>query len=210
MQNVLYFLFEKAYINITNTCTNSCKFCVRDIKDDVSGACLWLENENIRAKDVISEIEKNIDKIKIKNELVFCGYGEPLVKFKEVLEISKYVKENYPEIKIRINTNGHGNYINKKNIVPELKKYIDSISISLNAQNEELYNSISCPKFKGAYNEMLNFAKECTKSGIDTTMSVVSNYKPELYKIDLFECEKISKEINAAFKNREWIENGYN
>lgn len=209
MQNLLYFLYEKAYINITNACTNSCKFCVRDIKDDVKGATLWLKDNNVKAEDVIEQIEMNKEKISLHNELIFCGYGEPLVKFEEVKKIAEYVKKTMPSVKIRINTNGHGNFLAKRNIVPELAPLIDSISISLNAQNEEEYNKISAPKIENAYSEMLSFAKECVKSGIDTTMSIVTNYKPDEYKINLSECEKIARNIGAKFRNREWIQNGY-
>ncbi len=209
MQNLLYFLYGKAYINLTNACSNACKFCVRDIKKDVKGSNLWLENENVSAKDVIEQIEANKEKIAIENEIVFCGYGEPLTRFELVKEISQYIKKTMPDVKIRINTNGHGNFLNKKNIVPELSKLIDSISISLNAQNEEEYNKISAPKINGAYNEMINFAKECVNAGMDTTLSVVTNFKPELYNINVSECEKIAKNLGAKFRNREWIENGY-
>ncbi len=209
MQNLLYFLYEKAYINLTNACTNACRFCVRDIKNDVKGADLWLENKDVKARDVIAQIIENKEKIAVHNELIFCGYGEPLVKLEEVKEISKFVKETMPDVKIRINTNGHGNFLAKRNIVPELKNRIDSISISLNAQNEEIYNQISCPKIQNAYGEMLNFAKKCTEEGIDTTMSVVVNYKPETYKIDTKMCEDIAKKIGAKFRIREWIKNGY-
>jgi len=209
MENLLYFLYEKAYINITNACTNECKFCVRDIKDDVVGSNLWLKSDNVKAEDVIEQIEKNKDKIKIHNEIVFCGYGEPLVRFEEVKKVAKYVKENMPDVKIRINTNGHGNFLAKRNIVPELAPLIDSISISLNAQNEEEYNKISNPKIKGAYFEMLKFARECVNSNIDTTMSIVTNFEPNKYNIDIEECKKIAENIGAKFRNREWIKNGY-
>lgn len=209
MQNLLYFLYEKAYINITNKCTNSCKFCVRDIKDDVVGSNLWLDKEDVKASDVIEQIKLHQKEISIHNELIFCGYGEPLTKYREVIEIAKFVKANMPEVKIRINTNGHGNYLAKKNIVPELKPLIDSISISLNAQNEAEYNKISNPKFEGAYNEMLDFARECIKEGIDTTLSIVTGFEPDKYNIDVVECEKIAKNLGAKFRNREWIPNGY-
>lgn len=209
MQNLLYFLYEKAYINITNTCSNSCKFCVRDIKDDVVGSNLWLENNNVKANDVIEQINLNKEKISKHNELIFCGYGEPLSKFEEVKKVCEYVKNTMPEVKIRINTNGHGNFFAKRNIVPELKNLIDSISISLNAQNEEEYNKISNPKINNAYNEMLSFAHECIKADIDTTMSIVTNFEPEIYNINVSECEEITKNIGAKFRNREWIKNGY-
>ncbi len=207
--NLVYFLENKAYINITNACTNMCKFCVRDIKDDVQGANLWLCEQNVSANDVIEQIKISEQKIKEGKEIIFCGYGEPLCRHKEVLEVCKYIKKEMPEVKIRINTNGHGNFLAKRNIVPELKILIDSISISLNAQDEATYNAICAPKFAGAYGEMLDFASKCVQEKIDTTLSVVSKFEEEKYKIDVQKCEKISLEIGAKFRNREWIEQGY-
>ena len=209
MSNLVYFLGQKAYINITNACTNACKFCVRDIKDDVKGANLWLDVQNVKAYEVIQQIKNSAQKVLEGGEIVFCGYGEPLIKFEEVKKICQYVRKEMPELKIRINTNGHGNFVNKKNIVPELKGLVDNISISLNAQNEELYNKISQPKFEGAYEAMLDFARECVKCGIDTTMSVVSKFREDEYKLDIEKCEQIAHDIGAKFRNREWIKEGY-
>lgn len=209
MSNLVYFLGQKAYINITNACTNACKFCVRDIKDDVKGANLWLDVQNVKAEDVIKQIKDSAKKVLEGGEIVFCGYGEPLIKFEEVKKICQYIREQMPDLKIRINTNGHGNFVNKKNIVPELKGFIDNISISLNAQNEKLYREISQPKFEGAYEAMLDFAKECVKEGIDTTMSVVSKFEEDKYNVDIEKCEQIAHSIGAKFRNREWIKEGY-
>ncbi len=209
MSNLVYFLGQKAYINITNACTNACRFCVRDIKDDVKGANLWLDAQNVTAQDVIEQIKNSAQKVLEGGEIVWCGYGEPLIKFEEVKKICQYIKKEMPELKIRINTNGHGNFVNKKNIVPELKGLIDSISISLNAQNEKLYREISQPKFEGAYEAMLDFAKECVKEGIDTTMSVVSKFEEDKYNVDIEKCEQIAKSLGAKFRNREWIKEGY-
>ncbi len=209
MSNLVYFLGQKAYINITNACTNACRFCVRDIKDDVKGANLWLDVQNVKADDVIEQIKNSAQKVLEGGEIIFCGYGEPLIKFEEVKKICQYIRKEMPKLKIRINTNGHGNFVNKKNIVPELKELVDSISISLNAQNEDLYNRLSQPKFEGAYQAMLDFAQECTKCGIDTTMSVVSKFREDEYELDLKKCEEIAKNTGAKFRNREWIKEGY-
>lgn len=209
MSNLVYFLGQKAYINITNACTNACKFCVRDIKDDVKGANLWLDEQNISAQDVIEQIKLFAKKIKDGGEIIFCGYGEPLIKLEEVKKICEFLRTTMPEIKIRINTNGHSDFIHKRNTACELKGLIDSISISLNAQNKEIYNAISAPKFDGAYETMLTFARQCVSEGIDTTMSIVTNYKEDLYPINVDECEKIAADIGAKFRIREWIQDGY-
>ena len=206
-KNLLYFLDNKPYINITNACTNSCVFCIREQKQDVQGANLWLEKDEISTQEVISQIEQNKEKIETSSEIVFCGYGEPLIKLDEVIEVSKYLKQNFPNLKIRINTNGHANAIFKKNIVPELKGLVDYISISLNAQNEEMYNKISRPKIKNAYEEVKRFIRACVEEKIDTTASVVYNV-PD-YDIDVERCQVIAKSLGAKFRARDFIPNGY-
>ncbi len=192
---------------MTNACTNACVFCVRDQKEDVQGAKLWLEKDNTTAFDVISQIELQKNRIGESDEIVFCGYGEPLIKIDEVVEISKYLKENFPNIKIRINTNGHGNAIHKRNIAPELAPYIDFISISLNAENEEIYNKISNPKINNAYEEVKRFIRACVEEKIHTTASIVSGVPN--YPVNVERCEIIAKSLGAKFRVRDFIPNGY-
>ena len=206
-ENLLYFLDNKPYINMTNACTNACVFCLRNQKDDVQGANLWLDKDNTTALDVINQIEAKKDIISKCDEIVFCGYGEPLIKINEVIEISKYLKENYPNIKIRINTNGHANAIHKRNVAIELAPYIDSISISLNAQNEETYNKVSNPKIENAYEEVKRFIRACVEEKIKTTTTVVSNVPN--YPINVERCEVVAKSLGAKFRAREFITNGY-
>ena len=141
------------------------------------------------------------------DEVVFCGYGEPMLKFAILKDVCKYLKENYPEIKIRVNTNGHANYVFGKNIVPELKGLVDLFSVSLNGVDEEEYNELSQPKFDGAYEEVKKFIKACADSEIKVVATVVEGYKG--HHIDLENCEKIAKELGADFRAREWIPAGY-
>ena len=206
-ENLLYFLDNKPYINMTNACTNACVFCVRNQKEDVQGAKLWLDCDNTTSQDVIKQIEENKERILKNEEIVFCGYGEPLIKINEVVEISKYIKENFPNIKIRINTNGHANAIHKKNILPLLAPYVDLISISLNAQNEEVYNQISQPKIPNAYEEVKRFIRASVEEKIKTVASVVSNVPN--HPIDTQRCEVIAKSLGAKFRARDFIPNGY-
>lgn len=206
-EKLLYFLDDKPYINMTNACTNACVFCLRNQKDDVQGAKLWLDKDNITAKAVIEQIEENKEKVSKNNEIVFCGYGEPLIKINEVLEVSKYLKENFPNIKIRINTNGHANAIHKRNVASELALYIDSISVSLNAENEENYNKLSNPKIANAYEEVKRFIRACVEEKIKTTATVVSNIPN--YPLDVRRCEVVAKSLGAKFRARDFIPNGY-
>ena len=203
--NLVYFLDGNIYINLTNLCTNDCVFCIRALKDDVVGANLRLSDESVSVEDIIEQLKAM--EAKISQEIVFCGYGEPLIKLEEVKQVARYIKENYPNVKVRVNTNGQANLIHKRNIVPELVGLIDKVSVSLNAQNRELYNELAMPKFENAYESLKEFIRECVKNGIDTTATVVTGYKH--YPVDIDECKKITSELGAKFRERPWLENGY-
>ena len=204
VNNYIYELDNKIYVNLTNACTNDCIFCIRSQKDDVKGANMWLTKKP-DFDTVISQLKNKLNLI--NNGVTFCGYGEPLLNADLVIKLSKYIKENYPETYIKINTNGHANAVLKRDIIPELKNYIDEVSISQNAPNETLYNELCQPKIENAYNEMLNFAKKCVENEIMTTMTIVTNYKN--YDIDIDACKEIAHNIGANFRERPWIENGY-
>lgn len=205
-QNLVYLLGGKIYINLTNKCTNECVFCIRTLKDDVCGANLWLKNDSVTADEVIKQFQALI---KDENEIVFCGYGEPTLKLDILKEVAKFIKENYKDVKIRLNTNGHANFIYKRNIIPELAGLIDSISVSLNAPDEELYRELAQPNLacENILDEVKDFIKKSVEAGIETTASVVSGYKD--YDINVKECEKIALEAGAKFRVREWLESGY-
>ena len=203
--NLVYLLDGKVYINLTNSCTNNCVFCIRDIKDDVVGANLFLNTENVKAEDVIEQLESIQDKL--SSEIVFCGYGEPMLKLEVIKQVAKYIKKKYPNTILRINTNGHANIVYKRNILPELKGLIDKFSVSLNGENEEIYNKISQPNLDNAYEAVKDFIEEAVKEGFDTTATIVTNYKG--YDVDMPKCIEITKELGAKFRERPWIENGY-
>ena len=204
MSNTLAYLLDgKIYINLTNRCTNSCIFCLRNDKDDVCGKNMWLDSETFSAQDVINQIEQ----LPLSQEITFCGYGEPLLKLDILKKVAKYIKEKHPEIKLRINTNGHANFVYKRNICEELKGLIDTISVSLNGSTEEEYNELSQPSFKGAYDEVKKFIKASSDAGIKTFATIVEGYKGR--HMDIEACQKIAQDLGATLRVREWIENGY-
>ena len=213
MANTLVYLLDgKIYINLTNRCTNDCAFCLRKDKDDVCGQRLWLDSENYPIEDVFVQFDNccKFHHSLVDNghiEVVFCGYGEPMLKLEELKATAKHIKEIYPHAKIRVNTNGHANFVYKRNVVPELKGLVDEFSVSLNAPTEEEYNGLSNPKFPHAYDEVKSFIKACSDEGIDVVASVVEGYKGR--HLNLGACEEIASELGAKFRVREWIVNGY-
>ena len=195
---------KTVYINLTNACTNKCIFCLRDQKDDVCGREMW-HDDNYTLDDIIVQFKQFEKSAK---EVVFCGYGEPFLRKDMMKSFCEYLRKNYPNIKIRVNTNGHANAIYDYNVAEEFKELIDSVSISLNADNSILYDEICKPSINNGYEAMLNFTKACKDAGMQVSMSVVSGFD-NIHKINIEKCEKIAKSFGAKFRNREFIKNGY-
>jgi radical SAM enzyme (TIGR04100 family) len=189
---------ESMYINLTNRCPCACSFCIRSSDKIKEFDDLWLKVEPT-VQEVINEIEKH-DLSKYK-EVIFCGYGEPLTRLEEVLEISNYLKDR-KDINIRINTNGLGDLINKKEVAPLLSNIIDSISISLNASNAEKYLQITKSKFGiESYEALLKFAISCKKYIQDVRLTVVDVIGEEEIK----KCRNICEKNNLNLKVRKFI-----
>ncbi len=195
---------ETVYVNLTNSCTNKCIFCLREQKDDVCGADMW-HDDNYTLEDIITQFKSFMPTPK---EVVFCGYGEPFLRREMMKEFCKYLRANYPDVKIRVNTNGHANAIFKTNIAEEFKGLIDAVSVSLNSSDSDEYDKICLPKIKNAHDEVKKFIKACVDSGIDTTATVVTGFD-KIHHIDIQKCEEIAKSLGAKFRNREFITSGY-
>lgn len=194
---------ETVYVNLTNSCTNSCIFCLRNQKDDVCGAEMWHDDE-YSFEDIVEQFKA----FPSAKEVVFCGYGEPFLRKAMMKEFCNYLRKNYPKIKIRVNTNGHANAVYKTNVAEEFKGLIDAVSVSLNASCEKDYDEICKPKIKNAYEEVKKFIKACSDAGIEVTASVVTGFD-KIHYVNVEECEKIASSLGAKFRNREFIENGY-
>jgi MoaA/NifB/PqqE/SkfB family radical SAM enzyme len=87
------------------------------------------------------------------------------------LSISKTL---YPDIKLRLNTNGLSDLINGRETAKDICKYIDVISISLNDPDSEKYDKITRNIFPGkAFDAMLKFTRDCVACGNSVRMTVV-------------------------------------
>ena len=189
---IAYKIRDNLYLNITNRCTNKCSFCIRFHTDYVKGHNLRLEREPSE-----DEVKKEIGDPSQYKEVVFCGYGEPLLRLDLVKGVATWIKQNNG--KVRINTNGHGNLIHGRNILPELKGIVDSISISLDAHDEETYNKKCRPAFQNAFEEIINFIKEAKKFIPEVRITVVT-----LEGVDVEKCRKIAEDLGVEFRVREF------
>lgn len=193
---ILYDYKESLYVNITNKCPCSCVFCIRKETDHVGNSdSLWLDHE-----PTVEEVKNEFKKFNLENydEIVFCGYGEPLVRINEVIEIAKYIR-SISDLKIRINTNGLSDLIHNKKTAILLKDKIDSVSISLNAPNKIRYNEVTKPKFgEKSFDALLNFAEDCKEYIEEVNFSVVD----EINNDEIEEAQKLADKMNIVLRVR--------
>mgnify|MGYP001155470175 CR=1 FL=1 len=184
------------YLNITNRCTNSCSFCVRNHSTGLSGYRLWLDREP-PADEVWSKLQDEMSPS--DGEVVWCGFGEPTMRLDVVLSLTKRIRETHPHLKVRLDTDGLAQLRNKdRQVARELKDAgIDFVSISLNAESEEKYEQLCRPSLPGSYQAMLDFAKDCRKYFSQVRLTVVN-----VEGIDIPNCRRIAESLGAEFRIR--------
>lgn len=196
---IFYEFEDNLYVNLTNRCPCACDFCVRNEGDGVGeGNNLWLQNE-----PTIDEIKQDFEKFDMSKygEIVFCGYGEPLERIEEVVEIAKFIKEKTDKT-IRINTNGLSDLIHNKPTAQMLKGAIDVVSISLNAPDAKTYDQRCHPSFgEKSFDAMLKFAKDCKSYVPKVILSVVDVIGDK----EIEQCRKIAEDIGVEYRVREFI-----
>ena len=196
MADIVYTYNNNVYFNITNRCTCRCIFCIRTEHETLGEAKEMWHDHNPSWE----EIKEAIDAFDFGSykEAVFCGYGEPTCAYDNLIQAAKYMKKTYPDIKLRINTNGLGELFNKKPIAEEMAKYIDSVSISLNAPNAERYQEVTQPCYANAFNDMLAFAKKARNLFESVQFSVVNIISPE----EIEYSKKLAKELGIPLRVR--------
>ena len=186
------------YANLTNKCPCRCEFCIRDMVGALGDAdSLWLRREP--TLDEIKELLREWD-LNQFYELVFCGYGEPTERLSDLLETARLAKELCPKIRIRINTNGLSDLINKRDTTEDLRGIIDAVSISLNAKGPEEYLALCHPRFGiQAFDAIIDYTRRVKEVVPDVTMSIVGGTIPRQYDGP---CRRIAESLGVKFRIR--------
>ncbi len=190
-----YKIGNSLYINVTNRCNADCSFCDRNGDAVISGYNLKMgKSQEPEAEVYIKEIG---DPRQYK-EIVFCGYGEPTLRWDVVKKVARYVKDN--EGRTRLITNGHGSFINKRDITPELNGLIDSISISFNSADPRQYAELMGLETR-FFNEMINFARSAKKYTEKVVMTVIT-----MDEVDIERARTVVEEkVGAEFRVRQYF-----
>ncbi len=194
---IAYVIRNSLYLNITNRCTNRCTFCAKFRDFTVKGHQLCLERE-----PSVDEVLAAIGDPSAYDEVVFCGYGEPLVRLDLVKQVARYLKER--KITVRINTDGQANLVHGRNVLPELSGLVDSISVSLNAPDASTYQKICRSEFgEQGYAALKEFLVEAKKHIPSVTATAVT-----LPGIDIEACRRVAEELQVEFRERVYNEVG--
>ncbi|MES9968457.1 MAG: TatD family nuclease-associated radical SAM protein [Candidatus Thiodiazotropha sp.] len=191
-QQISYQIGNNLYLSITDRCTLECAFCPKTYGDmRVKGYDLTFDH-----RPTAEEIIASIDDPARYDEVVFCGYGEPTLRLNLLLEVARYIKQHGG--RVRLNTDGLCNLIHKHDTLPELGECVDALSISLNAQNKEVYDIHCRPNLPGSYEAMLEFLRRAPEYVADVTATAIDG----LEGVDIAECEAIAKSMKVKFRRR--------
>ena len=195
---ITYRLSDSLYVNMTNRCSNRCDFCIRNFGDTIGGSDgLWLDREPT-VDETTESILKNADGCR---EIVFCGYGEPLMRLDDVTAVIKKVKPllNLP---FRINTNGQADLIHGRETACALAGLVDTVSISLNAPDAQGYDHVCHSDYgEKSFDALLRYASDCKRFVPHVILSVVDVMPAD----GIEKCRQIASKIGVDFRVREMI-----
>jgi TatD family-associated radical SAM protein len=199
-QNVVYWLGNSLYLNITNRCSNNCYFCFRHYLRGIAGFHLKLKDEPCPER-IIEQIERYMPMRRWK-EVVFCGFGEPTMRLDCILEVTRWIKRYHPNMKVRLDTNGHGYLLNPgRDAVKEIREAgINAVSVSLNGHDKKTYQYVCKPSLKDAYKSVLSFIVEAKRANLEVEVTAV-----RIPEIDISKIQNLASQLGVKFRARDYI-----
>ena len=192
VQTVSYTIGDALYLNITDRCTLACRFCPKHQGSRrVHDYDLTLDHRPSQ-----QEITRALGHPADYREVVFCGYGEPTLRLKVLLETARQIK--HAGGRVRVNTDGLANRVHRRNVLPELAEYVDALSVSMNAHDERLYNRHRAPALDGSFNAMLEFLRLAPDYIEDVTATAIDG----LEGVDIDACKALAQARGVAFRRR--------
>jgi TatD family-associated radical SAM protein len=194
------------YLNLTNRCPVACRFCAKQSWDwNFRGHDLLLKSE-APLTELRAGLRERLLSSRPWHEIVFCGYGESTYRLAEMSALRRDVIEIRPAIPVRLNTIGLGDLIWARDIVPELTKVVDSVSVSLNTVDPEQWLELHrpAPAFRErGYAASRLFAERCVAAGLRTRVTAV-----QLPGVDLKAVRAFARRIGARFLARPQLLDG--
>jgi len=137
------------------------------------------------------------------DEIVFCGYGEPMIRADVVIAVTEYIRNlaslyEKPALLVRVNTNGLVFLMHPGFDVKTLS-IVDTVSISLNADDAKEYARVARPVYgEEAFGALLDFV-QAAKAYTKVVLSVVEG---TLSDARLANCKKIAEGLDVPLRLR--------
>ena len=190
---IAYPIADRLYLSITDRCTLACRFCPKTLGSmQVHDYDLSMDH-----RPGVDEIIAAMGDISDYSSIVFCGYGEPTLRLKVLLDVAREIKRR--EGHVRVNTDGLANLVNKRNVLPEMSGLVDALSVSMNAQNESVYNTHCDPALPESWQAMLDFLAQAPRWVPDVTATAING----LEGVDIEACRALARQLGVAFRQRE-------
>ena len=187
-----YPIGDGLYLNISRGCTLHCAFCPKWTAPVVHDYDLTLEH-NPRLEEVLAAMGD----FSAYEEIVFCGYGEPTLRLELLLDVARVVKER-TGTRVRVNTDGLANRVHRRDVTPAFAGLVDAVSISLNAQNQTVYDRHCQPELPDAYPSMLAFVAAVRRHVPEVTLTAIDG----LEGVDIAACRRLAEGMGVAFRSR--------
>ena len=187
------------YVNITNRCNCNCTFCLRHLKEDHK---LWLKDGEPSVEEIKQAfLNAPMDNVK---EIVICGFGEPTIRLDDLIKVLKFIREKYPQMKVRMNTNGLSDLEFGKSTALMFEGLLDTISISLNESTAQKYLDVTRSRFGiKSYNAMLEFASQCKKYIPNVVVTIVDI----IGEAEIAACKKVCEQYGLNLRIRKYEKN---
>jgi TatD DNase family protein len=177
---MVYKIRDTLYVNLTYSCTNNCFYCPRFSSDYHFGHNLKLERDP-SAEEVWEALKRFGD---LGRRVTFSGYGEPCLRLDVLKEVARRIKEVGGSV--RVITNGQGNLIHGRNILPELRGLVDEIRISLHAESADKYLKVTASELgEETFQSVCGFIREATQFIPD--VQVIIPNKPLVIDVERLE-----------------------
>jgi TatD DNase family protein len=187
----VYDLQGHLYVNLTNRCSADCAFCPRRVSRRVQQYDLTLRREP-RAGELLAAIGD----ARRFSEVVFCGFGEPLLRLATLLAVARGVKAQ--GVRVRVDTNGHADCLYGRDILPECRGAVDAWSVSLNSLDPQQYQTLVRPA-SGADTlpAVKSFIRRAVTAGFEVVVTAV-----ELPGVDTARVKQFAVQAGARYRGR--------
>ncbi len=183
---------ERLFLNVTDRCTLDCRFCPRTSGTRrIRGWDLTLDH-----KPDAAELIESVPEPSRYREIVFSGLGEPTLRLNLVLEVAAHVKTNGG--RVRVDTDGLANLVHDRDTLPAMAGLVDNLSVSLNAQDETVYERQCRPNLPGSFEAMTDYLR-AARGHVPKVQATAIAGVPG---VDIPACERLARDLGVDFRAR--------